>query len=131
MRVEKEQEVVRLFNIENEKRKAIEQKLDGLKADYNRYKGISSNDDIIYQKLKRYYALGVEESIKQKESELLKQNKVLIEKREELKEKQIERKTVEILRDKKKEAFIKEENRLEQINFDELSLYAYIRNNKV
>ena len=40
----------------------------------------------------------------------------------------MERKTVQTLKDKKYEAHIKEQDRVEQINLDELALYAYVRN---
>lgn len=39
----------------------------------------------------------------------------------------MERKTVETLKDKKYSAYVKEQNRIEQINIDELALYAYVR----
>lgn len=42
--------------------------------------------------------------------------------------KQMERKTVQTLKDKKFKAYVKEEDRVEQINLDELALYAYVRN---
>ncbi|MCS4522291.1 flagellar export protein FliJ [Clostridium botulinum] len=50
------------------------------------------------------------------------------ERREELKTKQVERKTVEILKEKDKLAFEKEQNMIEQRNNDEFALYAFIRN---
>ena len=48
--------------------------------------------------------------------------------RKELTESQIKRKTVETLKDKKYAAYMKEQHRIEQINIDELALYAYMRN---
>ena len=40
----------------------------------------------------------------------------------------MERKTVQTLKDKKYEAYVNEQNRVEQINLDELALFAYMRN---
>ena len=40
----------------------------------------------------------------------------------------MERKTVQTLKDKKYDAYVKEQDRVEQINLDELALYAYVRN---
>ncbi len=54
--------------------------------------------------------------------------KIVEERREELKTKQLERKTVEILKEKDKLAFEKEQNMIEQRNNDEFALYAFIRN---
>ena len=48
-----------------------------------------------------------------------------------LTKKQIERKTVETLREKKYAAFLKEQERIEQINLDELALYSYMRNKNI
>ena len=45
-----------------------------------------------------------------------------------MKKKQVDRKTVDILKEKQLAAYTKEENRIEQINNDEFALYAYMRN---
>jgi flagellar FliJ protein len=45
-----------------------------------------------------------------------------------LKQKQIERKTVETLKDKQLKAFIKEQELIEQKSNDEFALYGFIRN---
>ncbi|NLZ34520.1 MAG: FliJ family protein, partial [Clostridiales bacterium] len=68
--------------------------------------------------------------IEQTEKELIAKTKELDIKRKELIEKQIERKTVDILKEKKKVAYYKELDRIEQLQLDEMALYAYVRNNK-
>ena len=131
IRKEREEESKRLFNEEQRKKLSMEEKLNTLNENYDKYKGIKPNEDLVFQKLKRYYILGLQEVIKHTEEELIKQNTIVEKKRTELKQKQIERKTVEILKDKKYDEYIKEENRVEQNTIDEIALYAYIRNNKI
>lgn len=128
MRMEKEEESKRLFTESQREKKNIEEKLEDLKGNYDKYKGIKPNEDIIYQKLKRYYLQGLQGGIKSTEKELVKKNKELDDRRNDLREKQIERKTVETLKEKKYSAYVKEQDRIEQINIDELALYAYVRN---
>ncbi len=48
--------------------------------------------------------------------------------RNDLVSKQVDRKTVEILKEKKLLEHIKEEERVEQVNLDEIALYSYMRN---
>lgn len=62
---------------------------------------------------------------------MLSKNLEVDKRRRELIEKQIERKTVETLKEKKRSAFVKEQERIEQINLDELALYAFIRNKNI
>ena len=47
--------------------------------------------------------------------------------RSDLVSKQVDRKTVEILKEKKFLEHIKEEERVEQVNLDEIALYSYMR----
>ncbi|MDO5518128.1 MAG: flagellar export protein FliJ [Clostridium sp.] len=128
IRKEKEEESKRLFTESQRQKRIIEEKLEDLNNNYNKYKGISGNEDVVYQKLKRYYVLGLQKGIKSAKDELVTKNLEVDKRRRELVNKQIERKTVETLREKKYNAFIKEQERVEQITLDELALYAYIRN---
>lgn len=130
IRAEKEDESKRLFTESQRVKKNIEEKLDDLKDNYNRYKGIKANEDIVYQKLKRYYLQGLQGGIKSTEIELVEKNKEVEVRRNDLRNKQMERKTVQTLKEKKYDKYVKEQNRIEQINIDELALYAYIRNQK-
>ena len=128
IRKAKEEESKRLFTESQREKRKIEEKLDGLKCNYNKYKGINPNEDVIYQKLKRYYLQGVQSGIKSTEKDLVIKNQEVDKKRKELTVKQMERKTVETLKDNKYAAYVKEQDRVEQINIDELALYAYVRN---
>ena len=128
IRQAKEEESKRLFTESQREKKKIEEKLEELKESYHKYKGITPNEDIVYQKLKRYYLQGVQNGIKSNEKDLVIKNQEVDKKRRDLRVKQMERKTVETLKDKKYEAYVKEQDRVEQINLDELALYAYVRN---
>lgn len=128
MRVEKEEENKRLFTESQREKRNIENHLDDLKDNYNKYKGINGNEDVVYQKLKKYYLQGLQGGIQTTEKKLTQKIKEVDTRRQELTESQIKRKTVETLKDKKYAAYVKEQNRVEQINIDELALYAYMRN---
>ena len=128
IRKEKEEESKRLFTESQREKKKIEEKLEELNESYHKYKGITPNEDIVYQKLKRYYIQGVQSGIKSTEKDLGLKNQEIDKRRRDLTVKQMERKTVETLKDKKYEAYVKEQDRVEQINLDELALYAYVRN---
>ncbi len=128
MRIEKEEESKRLFTKSQREKKKIEEKLEELKESYYKYNGISPDEDVVYQKLKRYYIQGVQNGIKSTEKDLALKNQEIDTRRKDLTVKQMERKTVQTLKDKKYAEYIKEQDRIEQINIDELALYAYVRN---
>ena len=128
IRKAKEEESKRLFTESQREKKKIEEKLEELNQSYHKYKGITPNEDIVYQKLKRYYIQGVQSGIKSNEKDLVIKNQEVDKRRRDLTVKQMERKTVQTLKDKKYEAYVKEQDRVEQINLDELALYAYVRN---
>ena len=128
IRKAKEEESERLFTESQREKRKIEEKLEELNENYNKYKGISPHEDVVYQKLKRYYIQGVQNGIKSKEKDLAVKNQEVDKRRRDLMMKQMERKTVQTLKDKKYEAYIKEQDRVEQITLDELALYAYVRN---
>jgi flagellar FliJ protein len=128
IRKAKEEESKRLFTESQREKRIIEEKLEELNKDYHKYKGIAPNEDIVYQKLKRYYLQGVQSGIKSSEKDLVIKNQEIDKRRSDLTVKQMERKTVQTLKDKKYEAYVKEQDMVEQINLDELALYAYVRN---
>lgn len=130
IREEKEEESKRKFSKSKEEKMKTESELEGLKENYNKYKGIRPGEDVIYQKIKRNYLYALEGGIKNKEKELVIKTRELEVRRIDLKDKQKDRKTVSKLKEKKIEEFIKEQNRVEQINNDEFALYGYIRNSR-
>lgn len=128
IRVSKEEESKRAFREAQLQKSKTEEKLKGLKDNYSKYNVINKNETLVQQKIKKNYLNALNINIDETSKEL--ENKVFIleEKRVDLKKKQIDRKTVEILKEKKLENFIKEQDRIEQINNDEFALYSYIRN---
>jgi flagellar FliJ protein len=70
IRKEKEEESKRLFTESQREKKKVEERLEELNQSYHKYKGITPNEDVVYQKLKRYYIQGVQNGIKTCEKEL-------------------------------------------------------------
>lgn len=130
IRKEQEEESKRLFSESQNKKLMTEKELASLKESYENYRGIKPGEDVIYQKIKKNYLMVLTESIKDKEKELTVRIRDLEFKRDELKNRQMERKTVEVLKDKEYLNFVKEQDRLEQLQLDEIALYAYMRNGK-
>lgn len=131
IRISKEEESKRLFIESQREKRKIEERLNELNHNYNKYKGITPNEDVVYQKLKRYYIQGVQSGIRTAEKDLDVKNKEIDNRRKDLIVKQVERKTVQTLKDKKYTSYIKEQDRIEQINIDELALYAYMRGKSI
>lgn len=128
IRVEKEEESKRKFKeAQNEKLK-VEDRLNELQGKYDKYRRTPQQESIIEQKIRHLYLNTINHSINETHDELGKKEKILEDKREHLKQKQIERKTVETLKEKQKEAFFKEQKAIEQKNNDEFALYGFIRN---
>ncbi|WP_105176156.1 flagellar export protein FliJ [Clostridium cagae] len=128
IRQDKEEESKRIFTETQRQKQNTEKKLNQLKFNYNKYNGIVPGEDVVYQKLKRYYLQGLETGIKETERDLVLKDKKVNEARNDLVSKQVDRKTVEILKEKKLLEHIKEEERVEQVNLDEIALYSYMRN---
>ena len=128
IRGEKEEESKRLFTESQRQKQITENELNNMRDSYDKYKGIRPGEDVIYQKIKRNYLLALE--IKSKEKELVVKSREVEVRRIDLKQRQVDRKIVETLKEKQYRAFIKEQDRIEQINNDEFALYAYMRNLK-
>nr|WP_286673883.1 MULTISPECIES: flagellar export protein FliJ [unclassified Clostridium] len=128
IRQDKEEESKRIFTETQRQKQNTEKKLNQLKFNYDKYNGIVPGEDVVYQKLKRYYLQGLETGIKETERDLVLKDKKVNEARNDLVSKQVDRKTVEILKEKKLLEHIKEEERVEQVNLDEIALYSYMRN---
>ena len=127
IRKEKEEESKRKFTKTQREKQKTEEKLDELKENYEKYNGIRPGEDIIYQKIKKNYLFALNKGIEQTEKELVAKTKELEIKRKELIQKQIERKTVDILKEKKQIAYYKELDRIEHLQLDEMALYAHVR----
>lgn len=130
MRVDKEEESKRQFTESQKEKLEVENKLNSMKDEFEKHKGIKPGEDVVYQKIKRRYLFALEAGIKSKQKELRIKERELEVKREDLKQKQIDRKTVSKLKENGYNKFMKEQNRIEQLNNDEFALYGYIRNLK-
>ena len=128
IREKKEEESKMKFKQAQMEKNHTEEKLFNLKNNYNKYNNINLNDSILEKKIRHSYLNSLNFCINETTNELQQKLRVVEERREELKIKQVERKTVEILKEKDKLAFEKEQNMIEQRNNDEFALYAFIRN---
>lgn len=128
MREKKEEESKRRFTQSQREVRKTKIKLDDLNDSYKKYNGINKGETLVYQKIKKNYLFALNKGIDETEKELKLRERELDFRREDLKKKQIERKTVDILKEKQLTAYNKEQNRIEQINNDEFALYAYMRN---
>ena len=107
MRKTREEEGKKLFNNSQQELQKSINKLNDLNDKYKQYNGIAAGETVIYQKLKKNYLIAY--------------------RREQLKVRQIERKTVDILREKRFNQFMADEKRKEEIANDEFALYAHMR----
>ena len=130
IRLQKEEECKRNFKEAQSEKLKVENKLNELRENYEKYRNTSQKESVIEQKIRHVYLNAINFSINETAEDLTKKEKVLELKREALKQKQIERKTVETLKEKQKEAFLKEQNLIEQKANDEFALYGFIRNLK-
>jgi len=107
----------------------VEDQLNNLKENYKTHRNIDAYESVVQQKIKQNYLNALNLAINETTIVLEDKDKILQQKREELKQCQVEKKTVEILKEKQKTAFLKEQNLIEQKANDEFALYAFIRNN--
>jgi len=130
IRVKKEEESIREFQEVTRQKKIVEDHLTSLKDDYEKHKGIKKGESVVYQKIKRNYLIALTQGIDQTEKELVDKSKQVDYKREIVKQKTVDRKTVELLKDKKFQAFKQEQDRVERVSNDEFALYSYFRNSE-
>ena len=117
------------FKEAQREKKLVEDKLNNLTEKYKIYRNIDAHEPVIQQKIKQNYLNALNFTINETTVVLKDKEEILEKKREELKQCQVEKKTVEILKENQKSAFLKEQNLIEQKANDEFALYAFIRNN--
>lgn len=128
IRVDNEEKSKLLFQEKLRERQQLENKIKDMKSDYYKYSNPQNGESVIYQKIRNNYLTAVANEINKTSMQLtLKEKEVEISKNN-LKDKMVERKTVEILKEKKYDAFVKEQEHKEKIANDEFALYSYIRN---
>ncbi|UPA31432.1 flagellar export protein FliJ [Terrisporobacter glycolicus] len=125
---EEDESKLKYTQAQNEKR-IVEENLERLEENYKKYSDITRANDVISQKVTINYLSTLTQSIKLTDEKLKEEEKKVIEAQNDLIQKQIKRKSLEILKEKEMERVKKEEERIDQIRNDEFALYAYIRNN--
>ncbi|AGK97771.1 flagellar export protein FliJ [Clostridium pasteurianum] len=107
-----------------------EKSLEKLNDNYKKFSEERKYGSIVQQKITQAYLNSLSGCIDQASRELTNKETQLEQHRKELKQKQIDRKTVEILKDKQKAKFTREQNLAEQKANDEFALYGFIRSNR-
>ena len=130
IRIDKEEESKMNFKKAQQEKIGAEENLEKLNTNYKKFSEQRKYGSIVQQKITQAYLNSLSGCIDQANMELKNKETILEQKRQELKEKQIDRKTVEILRDKQKAQFIKEQNLIEQKANDEFALYGFMRRNE-
>lgn len=127
----KEEEASKLeyTKAQNDK-KILEENIKSLNSDYKRYSNFNESEDTISQKIRSNYLYFITQTIEECNNMLVEKEKKLSEAKDNFIEKQINRKSLETLKENKLTKLRKEEERKEQIENDEFALYAYIRNKK-
>ncbi|MBC6002527.1 flagellar biosynthesis chaperone [uncultured Clostridium sp.] len=127
----KEEEASKLeyTKAQNDK-KILEENIKSLNSDYKRYSNFNESEDTISQKIRSNYLYFITQTIEECNNMLVEKEKKVSEAKDNFIEKQINRKSLETLKENKLTKLRKEEERKEQIENDEFALYAYIRNKK-
>ena len=127
MRLQREEESKRELKKAQNEKNIVTDKLNNLEEHYKKYNKIDMKATVIENKMKYNYLNALSNNIGETKKELDVKEENVRNKLEKVKVCQIERKTVETLKEKSKEAFIKELNQKEHKTTDELALYGYIR----
>ena len=112
---------------QNEKRE-VEEKLKGLEVSYEKYSDSINIENIVERKITSNYLNFISTMIDEANDELNQKEEVVNKARVDLMNKQIERKSLEKLKDNKYMIHKKSEDHKEQIINDEFGMYAYLRN---
>ncbi|WP_313387159.1 flagellar export protein FliJ [Clostridioides difficile] len=115
----------------NKKKIDIESNLENLESNYSKYSISKNNDSVQNQKITINYLLALNNSIMDLSEELDKSTNELEKARKQLISKQIERKSLEKLKEKKYGQYYKEEQLKEQSTNDEFASMSYLRNRQV
>lgn len=130
IRKENEEKAKKEFMEAQREMKKVQEIIQELKDKHNKYNFPKANESIIERKIRDNYLNALEQDIINSEN-LLKEKIAFVEiKRKEVMAKQIDRKTVEKLKDKGQEIFDKEQSDIEQKANDEFALFGYMRNHE-
>ena len=131
LKVKDEEEIKMEFAKIQQKKIDIETNLENLESNYSKYSISKNNDSIQNQKITINYLLALNNSIMDLSEELDQSTNELEKARKQLISKQIERKSLEKLKEKKYGQYYKEENLKEQNTNDEFASMSYLRNRQV
>ena len=131
LKIKDEEEIKMEFAKIQQKKIDIETNLENLESNYSKYSIGKNNDSVQNQKITINYLLALNNSIMDLSEELDKSTNELEKARKQLISKQIERKSLEKLKEKKYGQYYKEENLKEQNTNDEFASMSYLRNRQV
>lgn len=126
---EEEESKLEYTKAQNDK-KTLEDNIKKLDCSYKKYAQFEESEDTISQKVRLNYLHSISQTIEQSNKILVEKEKIVVEAKDKFIERQIDRKSLETLKENKFIKLRKEEARKEQIENDEFALYAYIRNRK-
>ncbi|MBP2021802.1 flagellar FliJ protein [Clostridium punense] len=130
IREAKEEKMKVLFMEASKEKQLVQRKLDDLEDNYSKYSAMDITSSTYERKIQQNYLNLLYSSIEDTIVTLDEKTNELEEKRLDLVDAQVQRKTVEILKEKQKKVFLAEQERLEQLQNDEFSLYGFIRQNR-
>lgn len=131
LKMKDEEKIKMEFAKIQQKKIDIETNLENLESNYSKYSITKDNDNIQNQKITINYLLALNNSIMDLSEELDKSTNELEKARKQLIDKQIERKSLEKLKEKKYGQYYREENLKEQKTNDEFASLSYLRNRQV
>ncbi|EGT5398755.1 flagellar export protein FliJ [Clostridioides difficile] len=131
LKIKDEEEIKMKFAKIQQKKIDIESNLENLESNYSKYSISKNNDSVQNQKITINYLLALNNSIMDLSEELDKSTNELEKARKQLISKQIERKSLEKLKEKKYGQYYKEEQLKEQSTNDEFASMSYLRNRQV
>lgn len=121
-----EESKLKYSKVEGEKR-SIEEDLKNLRFDYDKYSNVENIEDIVTQKITSNYLNSLSNLIDDTNEKLIRKEEKLREAREDLLNKQIDRKSLEKIKEKKYKLYKKEEDLKEQAINDEFAVFSYYR----
>lgn len=128
IRVKNEDESKIKYSKAQSEKRAVEQELENLKLSYQKYSEAIDIEDGVERSIVSNYLSFVSNMIEKTDNNLKEKEVLVNEARLELLNNQIERKSIEKLKENKLKLHKKEANQREQAINDEFGIYSYFRN---
>lgn len=129
IRTDQEEDSKRVFMEAVRQKNIAEENLNILKDNYKKYNISNIQEVIAERRIRNLYLTTLINDIHISESDLQTKQDIVEYKRNDLKQKQIDRKTVEKLKEKGTEEFINEQNSIEQKQNDEFAVFGFKKRN--